>query len=225
VLSESFASLPSWLLSGLVLGGLVTVGIAVLFAVGLRLSPDSTARGGRDTGGTASRVDGTTRRRAEIREYLGRIDERYAERVELGGRRVAFYLPQRDVAITFDPQTYFRLTNAEPEATGNVEFDADTDTDGLFVVLIEHEMPGHHLGRRLPFEVAEVHLGPESTPDPVAEAFDTLGLSKRADADDVEDAYRERVKQVHPDQGGSREAFSEVREAYTTALNHVDDGG
>ena len=86
-------------------------------------------------------------------------------------------------------------------------------------------MPGHHLGRRLPFEVAEVHLGPESTPDPVAEAFDTLGLSKRADADDVEDAYRERVKEVHPDQGGSREAFSEVREAYTTALNHVDDGG
>lgn len=218
MLAELLAALPAWLVTGLLLGGVLSVGVAVLFAVGVRLSPDT---GGRSYG---RRVSGTTRRHAEIRDYLGRIDERYAEAVTLFGRQVAFYLPEREVAITFDPQTYFGLTNADPEATGNVEFDADPDPEGLFVVLIEEEMPGHHLGRRLPFDVPDIHLGPESAPDPVAEAFDTLGLETTADTQRVEAAYRERVKEVHPDQGGDRETFTEVREAYTTALNHADGG-
>ncbi|MEZ3117125.1 J domain-containing protein [Halobaculum sp. MBLA0147] len=217
MLTEWVAALPSWLVVGLVLGGVASAGVALLFAAGQRYLPGS-ARADRSRG---ERVDGTARRRAEIRQYLGRIDERYAERVELGGRRVAFHLPERDVAITFDPQTYFGLANADG-ASGNVEFDADPSGDGLYVILIEQEMPGHHLGRRLPFEVADVHLGPEDAPDPVAEAFDTLGLEPTADADSVEAAYRDRVVDVHPDQGGDRETFSEVQEAYATALNHVD---
>jgi hypothetical protein len=216
VLSEWFPALPSWLLTGLILGGVLSVGVALLFAVGQRYVPNSASSNGQ-------RVDGVARRRAEIREYLQRIDERYVERGEVFGHRVAFYLPERHVAITFDAQAYFRLTNAEPGATGNVEFDADPSGDGLFVVLIEHEMPGHHLGRRLPFDVADVHLGPEPASDPVQDAFETLGLPTTADEDRVEKAYRERVKEVHPDQGGDRESFTRVREAYTTALNHASD--
>ncbi len=92
----------------------------------------------------------------------------------------------------------------------------------MFVVLIEQEMPGHHLGQRLPFEVPEIDNREPSAADPVREAFDALDLPTTADSDRVESAYRERVKQVHPDQGGDREAFTELQEAYTTALSHAD---
>jgi len=47
-----------------------------------------------------------------------------------------------------------------------------------------------------------------------AEAYRVLGLDPAADDAAVEDAYREKVKEVHPDRGGDERAFREVREAY-----------
>ena len=44
--------------------------------------------------------------------------------------------------------------------------------------------------------------------------FDVLGLDDDADDDDVERAYRERVKEAHPDTGGTIEEFQLVRRAY-----------
>ncbi|GAB6880568.1 ferredoxin Fer [Halorubrum gandharaense] len=44
--------------------------------------------------------------------------------------------------------------------------------------------------------------------------FDVLGLDPDADDEDVKRAYRERVKDAHPDQGGSMEEFQLVRRAY-----------
>jgi ferredoxin len=44
--------------------------------------------------------------------------------------------------------------------------------------------------------------------------FDVLDLDRGADADEVEQAYRERVKEAHPDQGGSAAEFRRVRDAY-----------
>jgi curved DNA-binding protein CbpA len=47
------------------------------------------------------------------------------------------------------------------------------------------------------------------------EAFRTLGLSVDADEDAVKRAYREKVKEVHPDtDGGDEEAFKKVNRAY-----------
>jgi len=46
--------------------------------------------------------------------------------------------------------------------------------------------------------------------------FDVLDLDGGADADEIERAYRERVKQAHPDQGGSAAEFRRVRNAYET---------
>jgi len=43
---------------------------------------------------------------------------------------------------------------------------------------------------------------------------EVLGVDADADAETVERAYRRRVKQVHPDRGGSVEAFRRVRAAY-----------
>jgi hypothetical protein len=57
--------------------------------------------------------------------------------------------------------------------------------------------------------------GTTRTVDPeVAQARAVLGVEPDADAGTVRSAYRERVKEVHPDAGGSRETFKRVRWAY-----------
>ncbi|MFP4201055.1 MAG: J domain-containing protein [Clostridia bacterium] len=46
-------------------------------------------------------------------------------------------------------------------------------------------------------------------------AYDTLGVAPDADDEDVRRAYRERVKEVHPDApNGSKERFKAVQDAY-----------
>jgi hypothetical protein len=47
-----------------------------------------------------------------------------------------------------------------------------------------------------------------------AEALRTLGLDGDATDDEVRHAYRERVKEVHPDRGGDEESFKRVTRAY-----------
>jgi curved DNA-binding protein CbpA len=46
--------------------------------------------------------------------------------------------------------------------------------------------------------------------------YDVLLVAPDADEEEIERAYRERVKEAHPDQGGSVEEFRAVREAYET---------
>jgi hypothetical protein len=54
----------------------------------------------------------------------------------------------------------------------------------------------------------------------VAEAYDALGLDPGAGPDRVRGAYRERVKDVHPDtEGGDEAAFKRVQEAYERLQN------
>ena len=54
--------------------------------------------------------------------------------------------------------------------------------------------------------------------------FDVLGLDDDADDDDVERAYRERVKEAHPDTGGTIEEFQLVRRAYRLLSEPGRDG-
>jgi hypothetical protein len=57
-------------------------------------------------------------------------------------------------------------------------------------------------------------VGQSAAPTP-SEAYRRLGLDADADFEDVRRAYRERVKEVHPDrEGGDEEAFKRVTEAY-----------
>ena len=44
--------------------------------------------------------------------------------------------------------------------------------------------------------------------------FDVLLVDEDADDEEIEQAYRRRVKEAHPDQGGSVEEFQAVRRAY-----------
>jgi hypothetical protein len=189
---EGVFGVPRWLLVGVALGLASSVAVAVLFVVANRLFP---------TEERASGDDGELRRRTEIREYLETIGEDYAENHTVENQEVAFYLPERDVAVTFDVGAFYRIDRSETHA-----------------VLVEHEMPGFQLGHRLPFEVPEVESGPEEGgTDPLAAARAQLGVSADADSEEIRAAYRRRVKETHPDQGGDEEEFKRVREAYATA--------
>ncbi|MFC6871980.1 J domain-containing protein [Halobellus marinus] len=199
MLPEWVSLLPPWLVFGLIGGGFASVLVAGVFLVGGRLFPDEPKP-------SAGRIDGSGRRRAEMREYLRAISEPFAEDHTVRGETVEFYLPRRDVALTFDAQAYFRLERA-----------------GTYAVLCEHEMPVHALGRRLPFDVPNVGVdsGVGRGSDPVGAAFDHLNLSRAASPEEVKATYRDRVKTAHPDHGGSQEEFKRLQEAYATAREHA----
>lgn len=54
--------------------------------------------------------------------------------------------------------------------------------------------------------------------------FEVLGVDEDADESEVRQAYRERVKEAHPDQGGSMEEFQLVRRVYRTLKAHHENG-
>jgi hypothetical protein len=60
-------------------------------------------------------------------------------------------------------------------------------------------------------------VGPPSRPDFMI----TLGLLPPYTSDDVKAAYRLKVRQAHPDRGGSAAAFLQVEEAYQQAVEYV----
>ena len=183
-----------WLLVGLGASGVVTVLVGVVFVAGTRLFPTRASPHGA--------YSGEGKRRTEIREYLSAIGERYAEDHVVEGQRVEFYLPERDVAVTFDARAYFRIDGSPTRP-----------------VLVEHELPGASLGGRLPFETPELT---GATADTTRAAFEALGLPTTADAGAIKRAYREKIKEAHPDHGGDRAAFQRIREAYTTAKEAAD---
>jgi len=198
---SQFAGLPPWLFTGVLLGLAGTCVVALAFLLAERLLP---ASGRHHRYGT----DGESRRRTEFREYLDAIDEQYAEDHPVEGQSVAFYLPKRDIAITFDPKAYYRIERGETEP-----------------ILVEHEMPGSALDSRLPFETPDIEFGTDETDDdldPVQTAFAELGVPVTASIEEVKRAYRRKIKEVHPDQGGDEDEFKRVREAYTMAKQHAD---
>jgi hypothetical protein len=198
VLPEWVQLLPPWVVAGVGMGAVLVVLVAGIFVAGDRLFPAPSTDRGR-------RIDGTDRRRTEIRTYLGSIGERYVEDATVHDHTIAFYLPEREVAITFDPQAFFRIEESDTHA-----------------ILCEYEMPGHQLGRRLPFRTPEGGGSGGRTRTRIGTAFDRLGLPPTADVDEVKTAYRRRVKNVHPDHGGNSESFKRLQDAYATAKEHAD---
>ncbi|WP_050033060.1 J domain-containing protein [Halorubrum halophilum] len=245
--------LPPWVALGLALGAVASALVALAFYLGDRyVGPapsDGTGRagpggvgdgmGGAGGPGPGSGSAGDERRRREIRDYLRAIGEDFREDHAFDGVAVPFYLPERGVAITFDAHDYFRL---EGEGTYTVLCEHEMPGRGLgrrlpfdvtepeWATSGRSERAGRSGSRRVAGAgraADRIGRGSPSTaggPDPVAAAFAELDVATDADADEVKRAYRERVKETHPDQGGDEEAFRRVREAYATARNHVDEG-
>lgn len=209
------AVLVDWLLLGVIIGTAVSVVVAGAFLVGRRAFPGPDSEPGPGPASDAPPQDGEGRRRAEIRRYLRTIGESFAEDHPVEGHTVEFYLPERDVAITFDARAFYGIEGSSTSA-----------------VLVEHELPGVHLGSRLPFETPALNLGGDVDGseterrtgaetgrllDRTDAAFAVLGLPATADEGEVRDAYREKVKAVHPDHGGDPDEFRQLQAAYSAA--------
>jgi curved DNA-binding protein CbpA len=54
--------------------------------------------------------------------------------------------------------------------------------------------------------------------------FEVLRVDPDADEEEIKAAYRERMKETHPDQGGSARAFQAVREAYEQVMSGEQSG-
>jgi len=238
VFAELTTLVPRWVLWGIALGIAATGVVALAFYLGDRFVPPRVAEAGRR--GAA----GDERRRREIRTYLNAAGERFDEDHAFDGVSVPFYLPERGVAITFDAHDYFRLEGegvytvlCEHEMPGRglgrrLPFDVDEpdwSTNESGSAGSGDDRAGRDWAGSDRFG-ADRSTGPSrprdpaGRADPVGDAFDELGLDRDADLDAVKGAYRERVKETHPDQGGDEESFRRVREAYATARNHADGG-
>ena len=234
MLADLTTLLPRWVLWGIGLGGVATALVAVAFYLGDRFAPP----GGADAGRRGAAGD--ERRRREIRSYLEAAGERFDEEHAFDDVTVPFYLPDRGVAITFSAHDYFRLEGegvytvlCEHEMPGRglgrrLPFDVDEPdwatgaSEGS-----GDRRSGRFGGDRRSDRFGAGGAAARGSPgraDPVGDAFDELGVSRDADLDAVKGAYRERVKETHPDQGGDEESFRRVREAYATARNHADGG-
>ena len=58
----------------------------------------------------------------------------------------------------------------------------------------------------------------------MASPFEILRIGPDADEDEIEQAYRRRVVETHPDQGGTREEFQLVRAAYEELSSESQTG-
>lgn len=242
---------PEWLFIGLAYVAGATVLAIAAFALTDLEAPSWLLREVPSPGSAAARSAGSWRQRATVRQYLDTIGESFIEDDVVEGVHCAFYLPDRDVAVTFDPGTYQALR-----------------TSATFVVFLEGGFSGFDLGERLPFDTPSAewarqqaragtgtgtgratgrrtgqHRGqerrrtgrgggrqrqrragagnPQASEREVRQAFRTLGIPRDADEEAVKAAYREKIKDVHPDHGGSEEAFGAVQEAYATAREHA----
>jgi ferredoxin len=68
-------------------------------------------------------------------------------------------------------------------------------------------------------------MGSSSLGARVESPHDVLGLDADADQEEIEAAYRTRVKETHPDQGGSVQSFLMVRAAYEELLANGHEAG
>lgn len=93
------------------------------------------------------------------------------------------------------------------------EISGDADS----VSLLESWLDANRSGWREYFaEQAEGPRGTEPSPsagDPLAEAYEVLGLQPDASDDEIRAAHRELMKAVHPDHGGSSYLASKINEA------------
>ncbi len=65
------------------------------------------------------------------------------------------------------------------------------------------------------------HGGSSLATDPVAEAYEVLGLKPGASDDDIRAAHRELMKAMHPDHGGSSYLATKINQARDVLLNRA----
>ncbi|MFB6117030.1 J domain-containing protein [Halosegnis sp.] len=124
---------------------------------------------------------------------------------------------------------------AEPSRSANIEYEPRDDWDDpddwpfddpFWTEAGGEDPPGPDEGpadwweRRTRTDRREGDGGTTTLAPREREACETLGVDVDAEAAEIRRAYRERVKQTHPDHGGDRETFKRVRWAYEYLQEH-----
>lgn len=89
------------------------------------------------------------------------------------------------------------------------EIAADPDS----ISLLESWLDANRAGWREYFAQTERAEAPDNRQDPLAEAYDILGLAPGASDEDIKAAHRELMKAVHPDHGGSSYLAAKINQA------------
>lgn len=92
---------------------------------------------------------------------------------------------------------------------------AEVEGDADSLSLLESWLDTNRAGWREYFAEQEAGASSDSAmgPDPVAEAYDILGLKPGASEDDIKAAHRDLMKGVHPDHGGSSYLAARINQA------------
>ena len=98
---------------------------------------------------------------------------------------------------------------------------AEVENDADSLSLLESWLDANRAGWREYF--AGQDAGGEAGPgrDPVAEAYDVLGLKPGASGDEIRAAHRDLMKAIHPDRGGSSYLAAKINQARDLLLKQL----
>ncbi|MFP9137743.1 DnaJ domain-containing protein [Devosia sp. XGJD_8] len=99
---------------------------------------------------------------------------------------------------------------------------AEVEGDSDSLSLLESWLDANRSGWREYFAESQTAdaATPETAADPLAEAYEVLGLQPGASDEAIRAAHRELMKAVHPDHGGSSYLASKINEARDRLLRH-----
>lgn len=104
------------------------------------------------------------------------------------------------------------------------EVQSDPDVRTFILDRVELERDGSASARSQGWWRGPYYLHPETAPIGTPPAcLVALGLPATCTPADVRRAYRQRARELHPDAGGSHDAFIALTEAYTAALRLLGD--
>lgn len=169
------------------------------------------------------------------KELVGELERMDVDdwRVSFGNRHRKSNGMPRHSANPDDPGFVLRWTkDGSQYAVACDEYDSlDANVRAIYLWVNETRMRGQRpvqtgedefAAARLPSGDGEgtVVAGGEITP-----VHEILGVPRDASRDEIKAAYRDRLKDVHPDHdNGSQEAFKRVKDAYEAMLNQIENG-
>ncbi|MBL4876600.1 MAG: DnaJ domain-containing protein [Cohaesibacteraceae bacterium] len=95
---------------------------------------------------------------------------------------------------------------------------SDADSIALLEAYLDRRFPGwrENIDKD---DTSRVHSAASSSPMPLEEAYQILGLSSGASSTEIREAHRRLMKSVHPDSGGSTFLAAKINEAKDTLLS------
>ena len=184
----------------------VLVSLLLLFVLGVMVYKEINGT----SGGDATTIHANlTPQQERIVRVLERSGEIIRTDTVISGVDIPIYLPEHTTGLVFDPESYMQLHGSHR------------------VFLIQDNMPLAAVIEMLPFDID----APTNMVD-TTHSDDDVGVARLCDSLDVDytpedpdsmlsDA-RQKMKEVHPDKGGSKEEFMRTVSAYKSLKRRLN---